>query len=122
MVASAVTPEQIKQLRNDLRCTARELATTLGLPLAEVQAWESGQQFPTKRWVTQLEALLAKGPLGIVRKAPRSKQGSPSAMGQLDNPEVWRLLRKLLAHPQLLKQALELAAPYEDPAASTPTE
>jgi transcriptional regulator with XRE-family HTH domain len=114
--AFAVNPEQIKELRGELRCTARELATTLGVPLAEVQAWESGEQFPTKRWTARMLSLRARGPAGIVRKAPKTKRGPLSPLAQLDNPELWLLLRKLLAHPKLFAQASELAAAFEDPA------
>lgn len=113
IVPPVVTPEQIKQLRQELRCTARELASTLDLPLAEVQAWELGREFPTKRLVTQLGSLRTIGPSAIVRKG---KAGSASVMEQLDNPDLWQLVRKLLAHPELLRQALELATPYDDPA------
>jgi hypothetical protein len=98
------------------------MATTLGVPLAEVQAWEAGEQFPTKRWVDRLRALHSKGPEGILRKAPKSEPRPISAMSQLDNPELWLLVRKLLAYPELFSKAAKLAAPYEDPAAAATTE
>lgn len=112
---ATVTPEQIKGLRSDLRCTARELATTLGLTVAEVQAWESGEQFPTKHWVERMGALRAKGPDAIVRKAKAGAR-EVSPMAQLANPEIWEVVRKMLAHRKLLAEVTKLAASYKDPA------
>lgn len=116
-----VTPEQIKQLRATLRCTARELATSLDVPLAEVQAWETGERFPTKQWVQCMDTLRAKGPAGIVRKS-RREPSRASPMDQLDNPDLWQLLRKLLAHPKLFAQTVKLAADYKDPAVPSDNE
>ncbi len=120
--AFTVTPEQIKELRGVLRCTARELASTLSVPLAEIQAWESGEKFPTKQWAVRLLSLRDEGPAGIVRKSPKAKRAPKSPMSQLDNPELWLLLRKLLAHPDLFAKATELSAAFEDPAAATDPE
>jgi hypothetical protein len=111
-----VNPEQIRQLRSDLRCTARELAATLDIPLAEVQAWEAAERFPTKQWIDRLEKLRKNGPDAIVRKSPKASRPRPTPMEQLDNPELWLLLRKLIAHPQFYSQVAKLAAAYEDPA------
>lgn len=113
-------PDEIKKLRAGLRCTARELATTLGVPAAEVQAWESGDRFPTKQWVSRMEQLAAQGPDAILKAA--KKQGSKpptSAIEQLDNPDLWKIVRKLLVHPTLFADVSKLAASYDDPAATT---
>lgn len=113
---ATLTPGQIKQLRADLRCTARDLATTLDVPLAEIQSWESGERFPTKQWVDRMDALRDRGPDGVIRKARRATRAQPSAMEQLDNPELWLLLRKLIAHPSLFAETVKLSAKYDDPA------
>jgi DNA-binding transcriptional regulator YiaG len=118
--APTVTPEQIKQLRSELRCTARELATTLGVPSAEIQSWEAGDRFPTKRWIARLESLRAQGPDCVVRSSRKASPSTPSPIEQLNNPEIWRLLRKLLAHRQLFSEVARLADAYADPA--TPAE
>lgn len=114
-----MTPEQIKKLRSNLRCTARELAATLDVPLTEVQEWEAGEQFPTKRWVTQLEKLGALGPGAITRKKSKGSAATVSAMDQLDNPELWQIVRKLLAHQKFFGEVSQLAEKYEDPAAGS---
>lgn len=115
----AVLPEELKKLRAGLRCTARELATTLGIPVTEIQAWESGERFPTKQWVSRLEQLASKGPDAILRSAKRGSKPSTSALEQLDNPELWKIVRKLLVHPALLADVEKLAASYDDPAATS---
>jgi DNA-binding transcriptional regulator YiaG len=62
MLASAtVSPEDIKALRKELSCTARELAGALNLDQKEVLSWEAGELFPTKRYVAQMELLRKKG-------------------------------------------------------------
>ena len=67
-----VSPEDLKQLRKELACTAKELATTLGIEPKEMAAWEAGELFPTKRHVGELEALRKKGPSSILR-TPKGK-------------------------------------------------
>jgi hypothetical protein len=114
-----VTPEQIKQIRTDLRCTVRELASSLGAPAADVQAWEAGTQFPTKRWVNRLESLRDKGPNALLGKSAEASGKGASPMAQLDNPEVWQLIRKLLAYPQLFSEVSQIAKDYEDPASAS---
>lgn len=88
----------------------------LGVPLAEIQSWEAGDRFPTKRWITRMESLRAQGPDGVVHHPPKASPSELSPIEQLNNPEVWRLLRKLLAHPQLFAEVVRVAAAYEDPA------
>jgi predicted transcriptional regulator len=114
-----VTPDEIKQLRKELACTARELATALEIDQKEVLAWEAGDLFPTKRLVTVMEGLRKKGPSAIVR-APKGK-AKKVGMQRLDDPKLWEVVRKLLEHPALFDQVAKLADGYADPA-RPPTE
>ncbi len=109
-----MTPDELKALRKHLSCTAKELALALDLEQAEVLAWEKGERFPTKQYVSKMEALRAKGPTAIVRK-PRAGGSDPIKM--LADPMLWLLLRKLAAHKKLREDVAALAAPYADPAA-----
>jgi len=108
-----MSPEDIKALRQELGCTARELATALGLEQETVLAWERGDLFPTKRLVGKMEELRQKGPSAIPK---RRKGQNPEPLHLLANPDLWRLVRKLLAHPELRAAAMKLAEAYPDPA------
>jgi transcriptional regulator with XRE-family HTH domain len=109
-----MAPEDIKALRKELGCTARELGTALGIDQDTVLAWERGDLFPTKRFVGQMEELRTKGPAAIPKKR---RKGAPAPPFQvLADPELWRLVRKLVAHAELRAAALDLAAGYADPA------
>jgi DNA-binding XRE family transcriptional regulator len=114
-----VTPDEIKQLRKELACTARELATALEIDQKEVLAWEAGDLFPTKRLVMTMEGLRKKGPSAIAR-APKGK-AKKVGMQRLDDPKLWEVVRKLLEHPALFDQVAKLADGYADPA-KPPTE
>ncbi|MCB9588669.1 MAG: XRE family transcriptional regulator [Polyangiaceae bacterium] len=109
-----MSPEDIKQLRKDLGCTARELAETLGLEQKEVLAWEDGELFPTKRWVSAMQRLRQEGPSAI-KKKPRGKAKGATGMARLHDAELWAIVRKLLAHPQLFERVKALAADFDDP-------
>jgi predicted transcriptional regulator len=109
-----VTPDDIKQLRKELGCTARELATALELDQKDVLSWESGELFPTKRHVTMMEVLRKKGASAIVR-TPRGK-AKKVGVQRLDDPKLWEVVRKLLEHPALFDQVVKLAESYADPA------
>lgn len=109
-----MSPEDIKKLREELSCTARELAQALKIDQKDVLAWEAGELFPTKRYVTQMEALRRQGPAAIPR-APRGKS-KKTGMQRLDDPKLWEIVRKLLEHPALFDQVAKLAEGYEDPA------
>jgi transcriptional regulator with XRE-family HTH domain len=113
---TAVSPEELKQLRKELSCTAKELALTLGIEPKELAAWEAGELFPTKRYVGELEALRKKGPTSILR-APKGK-GSAAKVGmaRLADAKLWELVRKLAEHPALFDQVVKLADAYVDPA------
>ncbi|WP_156338672.1 helix-turn-helix domain-containing protein [Chondromyces crocatus] len=110
----------IKALRQELACTARELAAALDIEQDVVLSWERGELFPTKRHVTQMEALRSQGPSAIPRrpKGRRSPQQPPLHL--LAEPELWRLVRKLLAHAELRAEAMKLAEQYPDPAEDLP--
>ncbi|APR81996.1 Hypothetical protein A7982_07345 [Minicystis rosea] len=108
-----MSPEDIKALRKDLGCTARELATALGIEQQTVLAWERAELFPTKRHCDAMEELRKKGPSAIPKK-PRRKAATP--MQALADPDLWKLIRKLAAHPELRSAAQALAERYADPA------
>jgi DNA-binding transcriptional regulator YiaG len=114
-VEVVVTPEEIKKLRATLRCTAKELAATLNIPLSEVQAWEAAERFPTKQWVSRMEQLDKQGPVAVVRSAKKASQRRTSGMAKLEDPELWAILRKLISYPELFGEVSKLAAPYADP-------
>lgn len=107
--------EQIKQLREELKCTARELATTLELDQKTVLAWEKGDLFPTKKHVDRMEALRKEGPSAIVKK-PIGKRAKKTPMALLDDARLWTIVRKLLAHPELFAKVEKLSEEFEDPA------
>jgi transcriptional regulator with XRE-family HTH domain len=106
-----VTPDDLKALRKELACTAKELAAALGLEQATVLAWEKGELFPTKQFIDKMEAFRAKGPGSVPKKA---KGTNP--ITQLGDPIVWELVRKLLVHKKLRDDVAKLAAAYADPA------
>lgn len=108
-----MAPEDIKALREELSCNARELATAIGVEQETILAWERGDLFPTKRYVTKMAELRKLGPSAV----PRKKRGAPaSPLHALADPEIWRLLRKLLVHPDLRSAVAKLADTYDDPA------
>jgi transcriptional regulator with XRE-family HTH domain len=107
-----VSPDDVKALRKELGCTAKELAGALDIEQKTVLAWETGEMFPTKQNCDRMEALRAKGPGAIPKKA---KGGDP--MKTLADPMLWELVRKLAAHKKLRDEVTKLAAAYPDPAA-----
>ena len=107
-----MTPDELKDARKALGCTAKELAGALGLEQSTVLAWEKLELFPTKQYVDKIAALVAKGPSSIPRKAK-----GPEPLKVLTDPKLWELWRKLLAHKKLREDATKLAAGYVDPAA-----
>ncbi len=109
-------------MRKELACTAKELATTLGIDTKEYTAWEAGELFPTKRYVGELEALRKKGPSSI-QKAPKGKAAATAktGMARLADAKLWELVRKLAEHPALFDQVVKLADAYADPNDPKPT-
>ena len=108
-----MTPEEIKALRAELKCTARELAGALSLEQSTVMSWESGELFPTKKYVDAMAVLRAKGPSAIPKKA---KGAQPSPFRVLGDPGLWEIVRKLVAHKKLRDEVTKLASSYPDPA------
>lgn len=106
-----MTPDELKALRAELKCTAKELALALDLEQATVLAWEKGELFPTKQYVDKMAALRAKGPSAIPRK---SKGASPIVA--MKDPALWELFRKLAAHKKLRDEVVKMAEKYPDPA------
>lgn len=106
-----MTADEIKALRKELRCTAKELAAAMDLEQATVVAWEQGDLFPTKAYVEKMERFRAAGPSSIPKKA---KGDSP--MKVLADPGLWQLVRKLVAHKRLRDEVTRIAASYDDPA------
>ena len=107
-----MTPDEIRALRKELSCTAKELAGALALEQQTVLAWEKGELFPTKHFIDEMEALRAKGPSAIPRKAKTS-----DPMQALADPQVWELIRKIAVHKKLRDEVAKLAASYSDPSA-----
>lgn len=108
-----MTADDVKALRKELSCTARELAETLKIEQKEVMSWEKGDLFPTKAKVDEMEALRKKGPTSIVRK---SKGGGDDPFKLLADEKLWGLVRKLIAHKKLRDAVAKLAETYDDPA------
>ena len=106
-----MTPDDIKALRKELACTAKELAGALAVDQATVMAWERADRFPTKAHVEQMEALRAKGPSAIPRRAKAG--GDP--MKTLADPLFWELVRKMAAHQKLRDDVAKIAEAYPDP-------
>jgi transcriptional regulator with XRE-family HTH domain len=106
-----MTPDEIKAVRRELSCSAKELATALELEQKTVLAWETGELFPTKHYVDAMNALRARGPTAI----PRKSRGEDPVKALAD-PAVWQLVRKIAAHKKLRDAVAKLAAAYPDPA------
>lgn len=106
-----MTPDEIRELRKILSCTAKELAAALELEQATVLAWEKGDLFPTKAYIDKMEALRVKGKDAVPRKVK-----GPGPYPLLSDPAVWLLVRKLLAHKKLREAVQKLSEGYPDPA------
>ena len=122
-----MSPEEIKQLRKDLNLSARELATSIKAETEDVWAWETGERFPTKRFITRMLALRKSGaPKPASAAAPKPVNAKASApadtagLARLADPELWTLVRKLAHHPALFDRVVALAQQYPDPTAPTP--
>ena len=106
-------PEEIRELRKTLSCTAKELAAALDVDQATVLAWEKGELFPTKQYVDHMRALEAKGPSAIPRLAKGKANVSP--MAAMREAAFWEIVRKIAAHKKLRDEVAKLAASYPDP-------
>jgi transcriptional regulator with XRE-family HTH domain len=107
-----MSPDEIKLLRKELSCTAKELAGALGVDQATVLSWERADLFPTKAHVERMAQLRAKGPAAI----PRKSKGGADPIKALTDPQLWELVRKLAAHKRLRDDVVKLAEKYPDPA------
>lgn len=118
LACSDVLPDDVKALRTELGLTLRALAEHLGVDIKDVLAWEAGERFPTKRHVGRMQALRGGKAAAktTARRDPGSFGASAASFTALANPELWRLFRKLVAHPELFDATLKLAARYDDPA------
>jgi transcriptional regulator with XRE-family HTH domain len=114
-----VTPDELRQLREELHCTARELAATLGIDSGEVTAWEQGELFPTKKVVLALTKLRSLGPVAVTRKLKRRSPIPVKGAARLADPEFWQLVRKLVEHPELFDKVRQIADAFPDPAQSS---
>ncbi len=111
-----MTPAEIKQIRSELACNARELGEALGVDQKTVLDWESGERFPTKRNTDALLALREKGPAAIPRR-PRGKARPAATPYQtLADRDLWKVVRKLIAHPDLRDEVAKISERYPDPA------
>lgn len=104
-----MTPDEIKKARLALKCTAKELAAALDVEATTVMAWERGEMFPTKQYVDKIQEFVASGPAAIPKKA---KGADP--LDALRDPDVWALIRKIVAHPKLRTEVQKLADKYDD--------
>ncbi len=121
-----MTGQEIKALLDVLGLGTRELGAKLGVDPKLVVAWEREEQFPTKKNVGAMRALLQDhqgepGPTSSERGAReeegrRGAQKAAHVLEALADPAVWSLVRKLLAYPRLRQEVEEAAAKYRDPA------
>ncbi len=105
-----MTPEEIKAARVKLKCTAKELAAALDVTPATIGGWERGELFPTKQYVEAIAKFVAEGAASIPKKA---KGADP--LDALRDPDVWLLVRKLLAYPKLRAEIAKVAEKYDEP-------
>jgi transcriptional regulator with XRE-family HTH domain len=105
-----MTPDDLKALRKDLACTAKELAHALGIEQTTVLAWEKGELFPTKPFIDKMEQLRKRGGAAIPKKAR-----GDAPMRVLADPALWELVRKLASHKKLRDEVTKMAAAYSDP-------
>jgi transcriptional regulator with XRE-family HTH domain len=105
-----MSPKQIKELRKNLGYNHAELATALGLEPRQVQAWEAGETFPTKRHTEQLLELAEQGPEALLRGR---RGGTPSAATEaLEDARLWKLVRNLVDNPLLIDEVQALLAEH----------
>lgn len=108
-----MSPTEIRELRANLKCTARELAATLGIDTGEVTAWELGQQFPTKKHVSDMDKLRLLGPEAISRRPKRSSANVVRGIARLSDPMLWEIVVKLAENPDFFEKVKQLASAYE---------
>ncbi len=109
-----MTPDDLKALRAELKCSTRELALAIDVDQATILSWERGETFPTKQFVARLEAARARGAKAIPRKS-RAAVTKTDPLELLGDPEVWGLIRKLIANADFRREAFELAKRFDAP-------
>ena len=82
-----VTPDEIRALRQRLRCTMQELAAALDVEPRTVISWEDAELFPTKAAIDRMRALDERGPTSIPRTGRRRAEAA-TPMAALADPEV----------------------------------
>jgi transcriptional regulator with XRE-family HTH domain len=107
-------PEDVKRIRGALACSIGELAAAVGVDVRTLLAWESGDQFPTKRHADRLAALEKEGPSAIKRKRPAK---TPEGPALLADPRFWTVVRKLATNPEFFAAVEKLSETYGDPVA-----
>ena len=110
-----MSPEAIKALRQELGCTARELAGALGIEQDDGARLGAVDLFPTKRHVDMMEALRSKGPSAVPRK-PRRKSAPASPSTPSPTPACGASCASSSSTPSCGNAVQKLAEPYTDPA------
>ncbi len=104
-------PEDVKRIREALACSMGELAAAVGVEVKTLLAWESGDQFPTKRHSDRLAALEKEGPSAIKRKRASK---APIGPDLLADPRFWVVVRRLATNPEFFAAVEKLSASYGD--------
>ena len=107
-----MTGQEIEALRQTLRCTQLELAEALGVTQELVMQWETESRFPTKDHVERMQELRTRGHVPRIRGR---RATSESPMRVLSDPELWSVMRKLIAHADLRARVIAMAANYDEP-------
>jgi DNA-binding transcriptional regulator YiaG len=107
---AGMSPEELKQLRQELGCSLGELSASVEVDVKTLLAWESGDLFPTKKHVDRLLALKQAGQSAVVRRVKRGKPAS--GLDALDDPRLWAIVKKLASFPEFLSEVEKLASRY----------
>jgi len=103
-------PEDVKRIRESLSCSIGELAAAVGVDVKSILAWESGDQFPTKRHADRLTSLEKEGPSAIKRF--RSSK-PPAGTDLLAEPRFWTVVRKLATNSDFFATVEKMSTEYE---------
>jgi transcriptional regulator with XRE-family HTH domain len=103
-------PEDVRRIREALACSLGQLAAAVGVDVKTLLAWESGDQFPTKRHADRLKALEAEGPSAI----KKSSKSAPTGPDLLADPRFWSVVRKLATNRDFFAAVAQMAERYED--------
>ena len=103
-------PEDVKRIREALACSMGELAAAVGVEVKTLLAWESGDQFPTKRHADRLVALEKEGPSSIKRFGSKKPPAGPDLLA---DPRFWTVVRKLATNTDFFAAVEKLSKTYE---------